>query len=163
MKTAAVAAAAALAVAAPLVGQAQAAPPTPAAPPDASYFAEAQTGGYVERYDDLGSEVTVIDNRWLVLDTYGSTPDGDDTVLSLWFNTRKGSRFYLMTCDDTNNATERVQVSRKAFFDRVATTHEREIEFSYDAERDRGTFTVTTGYFIDGEGLYQCPDLPPQD
>lgn len=153
----------ALALASPLVASAQAGPLAPQAPPHASYFAEAQSGFYNERYDDYGSDVMVIDRKWLLLEYYGTTPDGEDTTLSLYFGTRGGSRFYLTGCDGDNNAAAPIRVSRKTFMDRVANTPEREVEFTYDAERDSGVFVVTTGYFVNGEGLYSCPGLPPQD
>lgn len=120
-------------------------------------------GVYQEQYDDHGSEVSVIDGRWLVLHFYGTAPNDEDTSLSLWFNIRKGSRFYLTGCDGTNIRTAPVRVSRKEFMDWVSTTFEREVEFTYDADQVRGTFIATTGYFVDGEGLYTCPSLPLQD
>jgi hypothetical protein len=142
-------------------GQAQASPP-PLPPVDLSeggYFGEAPTGGYEGRYDESTANLTVLPDRRLQLRYYGLKPDGEDGELVLYFNTRSGSRFYLTGCDEQNTMTARVRVSRTTFLRRVAATPERELEITYDARRNRGTFTVTTGYEVDGD-LLPCPGLP---
>lgn len=146
------------------ISPAYATPPPPAPPPDVdpAWFFEAPTGVYDERYDDYGSEVTVAGkgDRWLLLSYW------DEENVTLYSDTRRGSRFYLTSCDEFNSQGEPIRVSRKQFMDRVADTPERAVVFTYDAERNSGTFVATTGYFA-GEpygNLYPCPDLPiPQD
>ena len=124
-----------------------AAPPTPTQPdsdPGAVFEGEASTGTWDEAYDDHGSEVSVVDRKYLFLRYY----NGDDYA-HVYFNIRGGSAFYLNYCDEEGFGQNIVQVSRKQFLERVASTQERRIHFTYDADRDSGVFVVTSGYYIE--------------
>lgn len=142
-----------VALSTPLGAQAQAAQALPA-----SSYQEAATGTYQEQYDDYGSEVTVLPRKRLALTLYtGNEEEGD--VRRVFFNTRRGSTFFVSACDDSGERLAKpVQVSRQQFLKRVRRTRERSITFDYDAERNTGVFTVSTGY-VDAAtaDLLPCP------
>lgn len=140
-----------VALSVPLGASAQAAP-------EASRYQEAESGNYQEQYDDYGSEVTVLSRKRLALTLYtGNEEEGD--VRRVFFNTGRGSTFFVSVCDENGERiVDPVQVSRQQFLKRVRRTQERSITFTYDADRNAGVFTVSTGYFSAESGfLLQCP------
>ena len=150
-----------LALTAPFGTAAHAAPPQPQPPSDLPepreyfdvVFAEGYTGVHDESYDEDGSEVEVLDRKWVTL----HFNRGGELHVVYWFNTRRGSDFFMNFCDQ-NGEEYSARVTRKAFMERVATTWEEGAHFSYDAQRDRGTFRVATLY--DEYSKQVCPVRP---
>lgn len=119
-----------------------------AATADPVYFGEAASGTYQEQYDDHGSDVTTLSDSRIALRFYGSGwPNDEEGTGTYWFHTRYGSRFYMSKCDAQGQPlASPVRVARTTFLNRVQRTAERSVEFTYDAKRNIGTFTVYSGY-----------------
>jgi hypothetical protein len=140
---------------------ASAAPPAPEPPGDVVYFAEARSGEHLFDYSDRGAEATVLRHHRIAVTHVANFPNGEDGEEegAEWFETRGRSRFFVSQCD-AQGEVDLVRVSRKAFLDRVATTQERSVHIVYDAQRNRGTFEVRSGYLREVDGvldLQRCP------
>lgn len=145
-----------------LVAPVQAAPPEPAPPPWLPqphdyldvYWSEGWTGQDGAEHQEEGVAVRAIDRRWVTL----SYMESSETLVVKWYNTRRGSKFFLNYCDE-DGLEYSTRVTRRVFMDRVESTPERSAGFQYDADADSGMFSVWTLYDNHPDYL-PCPTRP---